>query len=144
MILTGLYEQLLASPAVTAILAPTPSTNPQATGVYFSLAAKLAPRPYIVIHIVHAPPAAGTLDLTTALIDARLQFDSYADDAITARKLSRAVRDLFKDFSGALPDGTTISFTELNTDMDDQFEVGGEGYLYRSLIDMSAFYTEAA
>jgi len=136
MILSGLYNLLLADPGVSAIIA--------AKGVYFTLAAEQAARPFVVIHIVSAPPAETSLDGVSELISGRFQFDCYADDQLSARKLSRAVRDLLKNYSGGLSDGTAIQFTAVNLDMDDPYEVGGQGFVFRSLLDLSAFYTEGA
>lgn len=141
-ILQGLYEALLAAPAVTALLAPA-QPNTAFTGVYFSKAAKGAPTPYVVLHVVDGLPAEASLDGVSELIDGEIQFDSYADDLPPARKLSHAVRDLLKNFGGILPDGTTIQFVDVTMDMDDPFEIGGQGYVDRSVLRLKAFYTEA-
>ena len=139
----GLYAQLLATPAVTAILA-APQPDTPYTGIYFSVAAKGAPAPYVVMHVSEAPPAEASLDGQSELIDGEIQFDSYAADGVTARKLSRAIRDALKNFSGALPDGTTIQFVAVTMDLDDPFEIGGQGYVERSVLRLKALYTEAA
>ena len=100
-----------------------------------------------MIHIISAPPAATSLDGTSALIEGRLQFDSYAHDQLTARRVSRAIRNLLappggENFSGPLSDGTLIDITEINNEFDSPYEVGGVGYLNRSILDASGFYTE--
>lgn len=137
MIVSGLFDLLVNDPTIGPLLAPGGS-------VYFALAAKEAQRPYIVLHIVGAPPAAVTLDGTSPQIEGRLQFDSYADDLVTARKLSKAVRALLADYSGLLSDGTVLQTLEVVTDFDDAFEIGGVGYLFRVVLDLRIFYTESS
>jgi hypothetical protein len=141
--LQGLTKQLAATPSIAALLGTRPSTNPADTGIFISLAVKQAQRPYLVLHLVSAPPAGATLDGVSALKDSEIQFDSYGDDPISARKLSQQVLALFAGFSAALPDGTVITFTDVTMDGDEPYELGGGGYLYRSLLRLQAFYTEA-
>jgi hypothetical protein len=144
-VLSGFYELLLATPAIASLLAPVQSNTPY-TGVYFSLAAKGAPLPYVVIHTLNAPPAEKTQDGSSALIDGEFQFDSYADadsgGQLATRKISQALRDLLKDWSGPLPDGTNIQFAEIILDLDDPYEVGGRGYLNRSVLRLKTQHTE--
>ncbi len=103
--------------------------------------------PYIVVHLINVPPADASLDgVVTNLIDGEFQFDSYADDAsngaLTARQLNRAVRELLQDFDGTLSDGTVIRFYDVSADFDDNYEVGGTSFLFRSVLRLKAFYTE--
>lgn len=144
-VLLGLAKQIAATPAITSLLAPAGSPRPSAAdnGIFISLALKQAQRPYLVLHTVSAPPAAGTLDGITALVDGEIQLDSYGDDPVSARQLSTALKKTFANFSGALPDGTTVQFTDVTMDVDEPYEQGGGGYLYRSLLRLRAFYTEA-
>jgi hypothetical protein len=135
-ILSGIYEALVAAPSVASLLGSS-------TAVYFSVAQKGALPPYVVLHVVDGLPAEASLDGVSELIDGEIQFDSYGSDQLAARKLSRAVRDLLKNFGGALPDGTTIQFVDVTMDMDDPFEIGGQGYVDRSVLRLKAFYTEA-
>lgn len=137
----GLYALLSTTSSVSSLIAAAPN-SPAGTGIYFSLAPKLAQRPYIVIHLVNGPPAAKTLSGSSSLIKGRFQFDSYADDPTIARQVSQAIRTLLQDYSGPLPDQTMITFTAVHADMDDAFEQGGAGYLYRSMLDLEGFYTE--
>jgi hypothetical protein len=144
----GLFNYLTQSPAagpvaVQKLLAPLPpvGATPQFS-LYDSLASKQVPRPYAVLHIVDAPPAAHSLDGPSSLIDGEFQFDSYGDSQQSARQFSQAIRDALKNFSGALNDGTTIQFFEVSMDVDLPYELGGNGYLYRSMVRLRAFYTE--
>lgn len=141
MIFNGIYAKLTTEPTVIALL-----SSPPTAAVHYSLAPKdgAGQRPYVVVHILNAPPAEATLDGSSELVDGELQFDSYADDQISARKLSRAIRDVLKNYQGSLPDGTLITFCEVPMDMDDPYEVGGGGYLFRSVVRLRAFYTEGA
>jgi uncharacterized protein DUF3168 len=138
MILPGLYKKLIADPGVSAILA-TPADS-----LFINVAVKQSARPYLVMNLVDGRPAEATQDGSSELIDGEFQFDAYADDPTTARKLSRAVRDSLKNYSGALPEGTVIQFVEVTMDHDEPYELGGGGYIFRSLLRLKAFYTEAA
>ncbi len=143
-VLQALAKQIAATPAIVALLAPAGSPRPSAAdnGIFISLALKQAQRPYLVLHMVDAPPAAGTLDGITALVDGEIQLDSYGDDPVSARQLSKAVKAAFANFSGALPDGTVIQFVDVTMDVDEPYEQGGGGYLYRSLLRLRGFYLE--
>jgi hypothetical protein len=144
MLATGLYQQLGATPAVTALLGKPTQEQGAGNAIYFTSAPKQPPATFLVIHRINTPPAGQTLNGVSDLIDGEIQFDSYSGDAITAQKLSRTVRDALKNFGGALPDGTTIQFVEVTADMDAGYEQGGTGYLFRSILRLHAFYTEAA
>lgn len=138
MIYSGLYTQLLAANSVTSLLGANAKV-----AIFFGAASKEPPPRFVVINVLDAPPAAATLDGSSALIDGELQFDSYAEDQRTARNLSRAVKNTFLNYQGPLSDGTTIVFTEVTADRDAAYEVGAEGYIFRSLLRMKAMYTEA-
>lgn len=148
MIQSGLYEQLINAPSITALL----TSGQAANSVHFVRAPKDPPTPFIVLHLPNVPPAEATFDGSSELIEGFVQFDCYAADdtsglgggALNARQLNRAVRDLFKNFSGTLPDGTTISFTDVLADFDDNYELGGENFLFRSVLRLKAFYTEGS
>ena len=140
-VLSGLYNFLTqnsAAAVVQALLTPAPQNQ-----VHFSLAPKQPVRPFLVIHLLDGPPAEATLTGSSALIDAEFQFDSYADDQLTARALSQAVRDALKNLEGSLPDGTVVNFYQVVVDLDERYELGGSvGYIFRSLVRIRAFYTE--
>ena len=144
MLLPELYTLLTTSgsaAAVQAALASPPTDN-----VFINFATKGSRRPFLILNLVGGPPASGSLDGITALIEGEIQFDSYGDTPQDARKLSRALRDfLLNTFNaGALPDGTTIQFVDVTMDHDEPYEEGGSGYLYRTLLRLKAFYTEAS
>jgi hypothetical protein len=147
--LQALAKQMTSTPAIAQLLAPAgvmrpPAGNPGDTGVFISLAGKQALRPYLVLHLVSAPPADGTLDGITGLIDGEIQIDAYGDDPVSARQLSKAVKAAFANYSGQLSDNTILQFTDVTMDVDEVYEQGGGGYLYRSLLRLQAFYTEVS
>ena len=98
----------MATPAVAKALAPAASNF--GSSVFAVVAIKGAVRPYVVVNLVDGPPAGSTLDGVSELIDGELQFTTFADDPIVGRTTGRLVRDSLKNYSGALPDGTTIQF----------------------------------
>ena len=143
MLLPGLYSELGTAQAVTSLLGAPPTLAK--TNIFINVAVKQANRPFLVMNLVAAPPAEASLDGISGLIAGEIQFDSYADTPQQARQLSRAVRDfLMTTFNaGALPDNTSIQFVDVTMDHDEPYEEGGSGYLYRSLLRLKAFYTEA-
>jgi hypothetical protein len=142
----GLYNFLTQNAAAAAVqqllskLAPINSV-PQFP-VYLSRADKQPPANYIVIHTIDAPPAAHSQDGPSGLSDGEFQFDSFGPDEPTAQALSLAVKRALQDYSGALSDGSTIGFYKVTWDADEGYEQGGEGYVFRRALRLSAFYTE--
>jgi hypothetical protein len=139
---------LMANAAVSALLSP-PANSPAATiakdgAVFFGSAGKQPPARFVVINLPKATPAATTLSGSSALIDGEIQFDSYGETELASHELSRAVKETFLDWGGTLSDDTTIQFIEVTADHDAGYEVGAEGYVYRMMLRMQAFYTEAA
>jgi len=144
---SGIYVMLIGASSIQGLLPSDSNTGASLAKdcVHFVRAPKEPRTPYIIVHLPNVPPAESSLDGVSDLIDGEFQFDSYASEqngALTARQLSRAVRDLFKNFSGTLSDGTTIAFYEVTADFDDNYEVGGTSYLFRSVLRLKAFYTE--
>jgi hypothetical protein len=144
MLLQGLYTFLATDGSAAAVQAAL--AQPPKSAIFETAAIKQPPRPFLVLNLVAGPPAGQTLDGISDLIDGEIQFDSYADTPDAARKLSQVVRNfLMKSFNGGtLPEGTRIQFVEVTMDHDEGYELGGIGYLYRSLLRLKAFYTEAA
>ena len=110
--------------------------------VYFSLAPKEASRPYVVIHLATNTPLVTLDDTTLDLDEARFQFDCYADDYLGARNLSKAIKALLQDFTGQLYTGTLVQACIANMEMDSPYEVGGVGYLFRRILDITLFFVE--
>jgi DNA-binding NarL/FixJ family response regulator len=135
MILSGIRSKLAAESTVTAVV--------PAKRVFIGMALRESARPYIVIYGIDMPPAATTLEGSSALRDGEFQIDSYADTAVDARLLSNIVQAALQDFRGTLPDGSSIQFVETTADGDDTFAVGGSSFIFRSFFRITAFYTEA-
>ena len=142
MISQGLYGLLAQAAAVTGLLGKPPANSQDGPPIFFASAGKQPPTPFLVMHRLEGAPAGQTLDGMSDLIEGEFQFDSYANDLPTAQKISRAVRDALKAYSGALADGSSIQFTEVVADFDDGFELGDSGYLYRAVLRLKAMYTE--
>jgi hypothetical protein len=144
MLVSGLYQLLSAVPGVTSLLGVPSAAQGGGQAIYFSVAPKQPAVPFLVIHRKDAKPAGQTFDGPSALIDAELQFDSYANDQVTAQKISRAVRTALAGISMALPDNTIIQFYEVTADMDGGYEQGDSSYLYRAILCLAAMYTEGS
>jgi hypothetical protein len=152
MIKSGIYTKLINAPSIQALLPSDTSSPPNSLAsqcVHFTRAPKKPLTPYIVVHLPDVPPAEATLDGVTEQILGMIQFDCYADDdksngngALVANQLSIAVRDLLKNFSGTLSDGTVISFCDVLAHFDDGYEEGGTSFLFRWVLRLQAFYTE--
>jgi len=142
----GLYNFLTLNPAAAGVQALLSRLDPingvPQFPVYLARADKQPPPNYLVIHTVDAPPAAHSQDGPSGLQDGEFQFDSCAPDQLTAQALSLAVKRALQGYSGALSDGTTIAFYEVAMDVDEPYEVGGGGYVFRRLLRLRAFYTE--
>src|SRR5579863_2305446 len=148
MIQAGLYTALINAPSIQALM-PKDSSGASLGKdcVHFVRAPKQPKLPCVVVHMINVPPADASLDgVVTNLIDGEFQFDSYADEAsngaLAARQLNRAVRELLQDFDGTFTDGTVIRFYDVSSDFDDNYEEGGTGFLFRSVLRLKAFYTE--
>jgi len=135
MIMSGIRTRLAQDSGISALV---PSDR-----VYIGMAQRESRRPYIVCYRVDAPPAGVTLDGSSALKDGLFQFDSYADTQIDAEKLAKLVEASLEDYGGTLPDNSTIQFYETQNCGDDAYEVGGASFIFRSVLRMRAFFTEA-
>lgn len=165
MIQSGLFNLLATSPSIQALLPQDKSASPAIALAYKCIHFGRAPKqptqtpatpgalinliPYIVIHLPDTLPAEETLEGVTVQRDGEIQFDTYANDvngAQTARQLAEAIRQVVLPdgsyFSGTLSDGTVISFYSVVAGLDDNYEVGGIGFLFRSVLKVKAFYTE--
>ncbi len=129
---SGLYSLLVNSASVNSLVNGS---------VWFGLMQEQATLPSIVISAIAGGPIV-TLESTLATADRRFQFDCYANDYLTGRKVAKAVRQLLQDFSGTLYDGTLVKACVVNLDMDMPYETGGTGLVYRAVLDLSIFYDE--
>jgi hypothetical protein len=139
MLLPGLYQYLASLSSVTALLGTAGDGGP---AIYFSAAPKQPPVPFLVLHKVNTLPAGQTLDGVSALIDGEIQFDAYANDAITAQGITTAVRTVLANYADTMAEGTQIQFVAVVEEFDAGYEEGDSSYLYRSILRLRAFYTE--
>lgn len=89
------------------------------------------------------------------MLEGRFQFGCVANDNpenplnpsgyLTARELSRTVREQVLGMATgnyALPDGTIIGDLWIADEFDAHFEPGGQGYLYRRVLQVGMLFTE--
>lgn len=143
MIEAGLKQYLAADPTVSTIVG---------NKIYAVLMKKGVPFPAVVYTVVATVPVF-SLDGDNRMESKRFQFDSYAEDYLTSRNLSRAIRSLLvpkSDLSGTaqnisytLPDGTFVGGAIVHEDHDLPFEVGEGGYIFRALLDVQLFFNPA-
>ena len=145
MIENGIFEALAADAGIGAIL-PSPAAN----NIYPLLMDKDYALPAIVFQGISST-SINSLDGENVTQSKRFQFDCYAKDYFTARKLSRAVKAVFipvSDGSGQvtfpyqLPDGSQIQSAMVHMDIDSPFEEGEGGYVRRALLDVEFYYVE--
>jgi len=79
---------------------------------------------------------------SSGLRSKRFQIDSYASKYMDSVKTSDAVRALFQNFSGTLPDGSSVNGCIIIRDMDFPYEPGTSGYVYRHLLEIDVIYSE--
>lgn len=74
-------------------------------------------------------------------IQARIQFDLYADSYASVKDLSGAVESTFRDFWGEMggTGGATVQCLEIVNDMDDYDDVLQK---YRVILEIEVFYYE--
>ena len=153
MIESGLYELVTGNAAINKFLAGP-------TACYFSFMAKQTPVPAVVIHRIASSPVSVTLDAPTAdfneMMQGRFQLDSFGQDNnsnklpspsgyLCAAALSRAIRCQLKAMvNTALPDGTLLNNCIINDEFDADFEIGGTGYIYRRVLDLTLWFQETA
>ncbi len=145
-VIGGLFNYLTQSSACAALQALLPGLSPidgvPQYPVYKTRAPKQPPASFLVIHVVDVPPAAHSMDGPSSLKNGEFQFDSFGPDEETARLLSQTVLSVLEDFVGTLNDGTVIQFYEVSLDADDGYELGAQGYVFRAVLRLRAFYTE--
>jgi hypothetical protein len=134
-ILSAVRKKLIAASTLTDVV--------PANRLFIEMAGRETPRPYGVIHGINLPPAETTQDGSSALCDGLFQFDWYADTSVDAANVAAIAQKVLQDFGGALPDGSTIQFVETVAKGNDQFQVAGTSFIFRSFFRMTAFYTEA-
>lgn len=123
----GLYQLVTQDSGVSALVG---------TSVFFILAPKGTPLPFIVISRVTTSDCYD-MDGATGFREGLFQFDCYASDFYTSRAISLAVRQLFENYRGILPgtDPVSVSAVITDKDWDMPYEEGGKGFVYRALLE---------
>jgi len=129
----GIYQRLKQDPGVTSYVQGR---------IFGSKAPKNATMPMIVWTVVITDDMGTHFQGTSGLRKKRFQFDSYASKYIDSVKTSDAVRALFEQFSGTLPDGSAVNGCIIVRDMDFPYEPGSSGYVHRHLLEVDVMYTE--
>jgi hypothetical protein len=160
---SGLSNFALSNAAITALLGQSAqekeATPPAYSAFYFSFLPKGGTLPAIVLDRLKSEDADDTLDARTAapgvMIEARFQLGSVADDVATnpaspsgylsACLLSQALRRQLMSLAtgnGILPDGTLVKDLWIIDEYDAHYELGGQGYLFRRVLQIGMLFQE--
>jgi hypothetical protein len=162
MIESGLSNWALSNTAIQPFLG---NADPQRVqpfvSFYFSFLPKNRVLPAIVLDRLRSPDAVDTLDPRTSapgtLIDGRFQFGSVAQDSsanpknasgyLSACQLSQQIRRQLAGLAtgnAALPDGTLIKDVYNWDEFDAHYELGGEGYVLRRVLQVQIVFQETS
>jgi hypothetical protein len=161
MIESGLFTWALANAALQPLLGSADPQRKVFNAFYFSFLPKNSSRPGIVLDRLKSPDAEDTLDARTplpgTLIEGRFQFGSVAEDSasnplnpsgyLSAALLSQALRRQLAGMANGnsdLPDGTLIKDVYGWDEFDAHYELGGEGYIYRRIQQVTILFQETA
>ena len=112
--------------------------------VYWILAPKGAAVPYVVLSNV-ITKTSYAMEGATGLQEGLFQADCYATDYYGSRAISKAVRDLLKDYKGNLPDtdNTKVQAVFIEKDWDMPYQEGAKGFVYRALLHFRVQFEQA-
>jgi hypothetical protein len=148
MIEKGLLQLVTTDSGVSALIPKDVGGTPQ---VYWLLAPKGAKAPYIILSRVTTKD---TYDMVgdTDLREGLFQVDCYTDSTsgvsggyYACRAIADAVRDLLKNFRGALPDtdATKVQATFLDKDWDMPYQEGAKGFTFRVMLHFRVHFIDA-
>lgn len=101
MIEIGLRQLLLEQPSITHIAKPGRASDKHTYDAIFNdYTPEGFPTPFVLIRLIDNDPM-GDLTETTGMEATTFEIDAYADEYVTSLKLSKAIRDFLKDYSGA-------------------------------------------
>ena len=167
MIESGLSNFALGNAAITALLGQSAAdkTANLFSAFYFSVLPKGATLPGIVLDRLKSDDAADTLDVRTpapgTMIEARFQLGSVAQDQegtqnpnpaspsgyLSAALLSQALRRQLMGLAtgnAALPDGTLVKDVWVIDEYDAHYELGGQGYIFRRVLQIGMLFKESS
>ena len=139
MIAEGLFNLLISDSGVAAFVSN--HASPPVFQVYHGALRKGYSLPAIMITAVISSPIVtneGTADLNYQ----RFQFDCLATSYLEAHRLKDAVKALLQDYRGTLIEGTQIFSSITKMELDNPFEEGKGGYIYRCIIDIQFGFIE--
>jgi hypothetical protein len=160
MIESGLSNFALTNTAITAAMGNADAQRKAPfAAFYFSVLAKNAVLPGIILDRLKSPDAEDTLDARTplpgTLIEGIFQFGSVANDNpanplspsgyLSACLLSQALRRQLAGLAtgkSELPDGTLVKDVFGWDEFDAHYEVGGLGYLFRRVLQVTILFQE--
>lgn len=162
MIEVGLYQFITGNPAITPFLGTVdPQRKQFLTSARFSVLMKQQVFPAVTLDRLRSPDACDTLDARTStfgqLIEGKFQFGSWAEDDannpydpdgyLSAAFLSQALRRQLTGLAtgnAVLPDGTLVKDVNGCDEWDAHYEVGGEGYLFRRILQCTILFQEVS
>ena len=168
MIEIGLFQFCTTNAKIQKYLGTTDPQRKIFNAFYYSFLPKLPPLPAIVLDRLRSPTADETLDAQSDMpgdmIEGRFQFgcvaqddsaaggprnpvnpDGYLSAALLAQALRRELKALGTG-NAVLPDGTIICEVGFGPGQGDEFdahyEVGGQGYLLRRVVNCTILFKE--
>jgi hypothetical protein len=130
---SGLYQLLIADPGVSSWVGGR---------VFGGKMPRGATMPAIVWSVAVGKDMGYSTQGASGLIKKSVQFDSYANKYSDVVKTSDSIRALLQNYSGVLPDNTSVNGVIITRDMDVSWEPGAGGYVFRRLLEMDVMYTE--
>jgi Protein of unknown function (DUF3168) len=124
---TGLFQLLTVTDAITHLCA---------NRVFFvKMPGKETVLPSVVFQVITARSVSSAQGFSHFRF-VHVQFDSYATNYTDAVTLSNALRARLASFSGPLPDGTIIHGSIVLNEMDQPYEAGTGGYIFRRILEI--------
>lgn len=134
----GLTQLIITNPDVQSAVGVDKNGNARA---YWVLAPQGTAIPFLVLSRV-ATTDTYAMAGTTGLRDGLFQIVAYASTYYPSRSIASTVRNLLKDYTGTLPDGTVVQSVMIEKDWDMQYEEGGKGFVYGAYLQFRVWYEE--
>lgn len=138
MLVEGIYQYLIASSSITAIVGTPATRKDLKTGVWPIQLPEASPLPALVYSQISGD-GNPSLDGGNQLHQCRVEFACYADNYLDAKKLQRAIRQLLEGLHGTFPDGTPIDNVILVLETD-AFEEAP--FIFNAPIDFTMVYAD--
>lgn len=138
MLVEGISKMLKAAATITALVGTPATRKDNSPGIFPVQSPEQTPTPFVVYSQISGD-GNPSLDGANALHQCRLSFSCYGSTYLDAKKLQRAIRQLFEGYSGELPDGTPAENFVLVLETD-AFEDGP--FLFNAPIDFQVVYVD--